>query len=288
MSKVEINTMHKLLKHSQCFLYLLWKRINDDRLTTSAASLAYTTMLALVPLITVIFFLLSLFPTFAEVATILKKFIFENLVPATKETIQPYIEQFIANTNRMTLFGIGGLIVTSLLLINSIYSALNIIWRTKRRRSFSYSLTIYWTILTLGPLLVGASIAISSYIFSLRFISDTEVVNLFIRILPFLLSIVGFWLLYCIVPTEPVPLFESIIGATLAAILFELAKNIFELYVTSFPTYELIYGVLSSVPILLLWIYFSWCIVLFGAEFAATLTEFRKTVLLQATSNALP
>lgn len=269
--------MYNLLSIIKCFFSLLWKRIFDDRLTTSAAGLAYTTTLALVPFITVILFLLSLFPTFTEVTTIVKNFIFENLVPATKETIQPYIEQFISNSHRMTLIGFGGLIITSLLLINSIYSALNIIWRTERRRSFFYSLTIYWAILTLGPILVGASIAISSYIFSLKFVSGIEAINLFIRILPFLLSVLGFWLLYCIVPTEPVPLLESTIGAVLAAILFELAKNIFTLYITSFPSYQLIYGVLSSVPILLIWIYFSWCIVLFGAEFAATLTEFRLT-----------
>lgn len=259
------------------FLSLLLRRIHEDRLATSAASLAYTTTLALVPLITVVFFLLSLFPTFTEVTDVVKNFIFDNLVPTTKENIQPYIEQFIANTNRMTLIGFGGLIITSVLLIHSIYSALNIIWRTHRRRPIFYSITIYWAILTLGPLLAGTSIAISSYVFSLQLISETtEVVNLFLRILPFLLSTIGFWLLYCIVPTEPVPLFESTLGAVLAAILFELAKKIFTLYITSFPIYQLIYGVLSSVPILLVWIYFSWCIVLFGAEFAATLTEYRK------------
>lgn len=258
------------------FVKLLWQRIMEDRLATSAASLAYTTTLALIPLITVIFFLLSLFPTFTQVTDVVKNFIFDNLVPATKESIQPYIEQFVTNTNRMTLIGFGGLIVTSLLLINSIYSALNVIWRTRRRRSIFYSLTIYWAILTLGPLIAGTSIAVSSYIFSLELISQTEVVSFFVRGLPFFLSIVGFWLLYCIVPTEQVPVLESTLGAILAAVLFELAKKVFTLYITSFPTYQLIYGVLSSVPILLVWIYFSWCVVLFGAEFAATLTVFRK------------
>lgn len=262
------------------FIKLLWQRIMEDRLATSAASLAYTTTLALIPLITVIFFLLSLFPTFIQVTAVIKNFIFDNLVPTTKENIQPYIEQFVANTNRMTLIGFGGLIITSLLLINSIYSALNVIWRTRRRRSIFYNLTIYWAILTLAPLIAGTSIAVSSYIFSLELISQTEVIGFFIRWLPFLLSILGFWLLYCIVPTEPVPLFESTLGAILAAILFELAKKVFTLYVTSFPIYQLIYGVLSSIPILLIWIYLSWCIILFGAEFSATLTVFRKNRVL--------
>jgi membrane protein len=259
----------------KAFLILLWKRINKDRLTTSAAGLAYTTILALVPLIAVVFFLLSAFPMFGDVTEVIKEFIFDNLAPATKESIQPYFEQFIANSNRMTVFGICGLIVTSLLLINSINDALNLIWRSKRKRPFFYNLTIYWTILTLGPILAGASIAISSYIFSLQFFSEINGINSLIRVLPFLLSITGFWLLYCIVPTEPIPILESIIGAIIAACLFEIGKKVFTIYVTSFPTYQLVYGVLASAPILLVWIYLSWIIVLFGAELAATLAEFR-------------
>jgi len=270
------NTLQENTHSFKRFLAILWQHINHDRLTTSAASLAYTSILALVPLITVIFSLLSAFPIFNEASQSLRQLVYENLAPAASDTIQEYLDQFIANTNRMTVFGIVGLVVTSLLLISSIDSALNFIWRTKRRRSFTYKLTMYWTVLTLGPILIGASIAISSYIFSTKWLSDTTVSHLFIGFLPFIISIIGFWLLYCIVPTEPVPTKESIAGAIIAAILFELGKKIFTLYVTSFPTYQLIYGVLSSIPLLLIWIYFSWCIILFGAEFAAALTEYNK------------
>ena len=99
---------------------------------------------------------------------------------------------------------------------------------------------------------------------------------LLLSTLPFIISIVGFWLLYSIIPTESIPFKEAAIGALVAAILFEIGKRAFALYVTSFPTYQLIYGVVSSIPIMLVWIYCSWCIVLFGAEFAATLTDFNK------------
>ena len=260
----------------QSFLVMLWARINHDRLTTSAAELAYTTILALVPLITVIFALLSAFPMFDEVSQSLKQLIYSNLVPTASDTIQNYLEQFIANTRKMTLVGIIGLIVTSLLLINSINNALNRIWRTKRKRSFMYNLTMYWTILTLGPILVGSSVAVSSYIFSLKWLSDAASGDVLLSTLPFIISIVGFWLLYSIIPTESVPFKEALIGALVAAILFEIGKRAFALYVTSFPTYQLIYGVVSSIPIMLVWIYCSWCIVLFGAEFAATLTDYNK------------
>ena len=265
-----------ILKHMQSFLVMLWVRINHDRLTTSAAELAYTTILALVPLITVIFSLLSAFPMFDEVSLSLKQLIYSNLVPTASDTIQNYLEQFIANTKKMTLVGIIGLIVTSLLLINSINNALNRIWRTKRKRSFMYNLTMYWTILTLGPILVGSSVAVSSYIFSLKWLSDAASGDVLLSTLPFIISIVGFWLLYSIIPTESVPFKEAVIGALVAAILFEIGKRAFALYVTSFPTYQLIYGVVSSIPIMLVWIYCSWCIVLFGAEFAATLNDYNR------------
>ena len=265
-----------ILKHMQSFLVMLWARINHDRLTTSAAELAYTTILALVPLITVIFALLSAFPMFDEVSQSLKQLIYSNLVPTASDTIQNYLEQFIANTKKMTLVGIIGLIVTSLLLINSINNALNRIWRTKRKRSFMYNLTMYWTILTLGPILVGSSVAVSSYIFSLKWLSDAASGDVLLSTLPFIISIVGFWLLYSIIPTESVPFKEALIGALVAAILFEIGKRAFALYVTSFPTYQLIYGVVSSIPIMLVWIYCSWCIVLFGAEFAATLNDYNR------------
>ena len=265
-----------ILKHIRAFLIMLWFRVNHDRLTTSSAELAYTTILALVPLITVIFSLLSAFPMFDEISQSLKRLIYSNLVPTASDTIQNYLEQFIANTKKMTFVGIIGLMVTSLLLINSINNALNRIWRTKRKRSFMYNLTMYWTILTLGPILAGSSVAVSSYIFSLKWLSTAASGDLLLSTLPFIISIVGFWLLYSIIPTESLPFKEAAIGALVAAILFEIGKRAFALYVTSFPTYQLIYGVVSSIPIMLVWIYCSWCIVLFGAEFAATLTDFNK------------
>ncbi|MCX8661349.1 MULTISPECIES: virulence factor BrkB family protein [unclassified Gilliamella] len=265
-----------ILKHIQTFLVMLWSRINHDRLTSSSAELAYTTILALVPLITVVFSLLSAFPMFNEVSQSLKQLIYSNLVPTASDTIQNYLEQFIANTKKMTFIGIIGLIVTSLLLINSINNALNRIWQTKRKRSFMYNLTMYWTILTLGPILVGSSVAVSSYIFSLKWLSNAASGDLLLSTLPFIISVVGFWLLYSIIPTESIPFKEAAIGALVAAILFEIGKRAFALYVTSFPTYQLIYGVVSSIPIMLVWIYCSWCIVLFGAEFAATLADYNK------------
>ncbi|MDF7670981.1 virulence factor BrkB family protein [Orbaceae bacterium ESL0721] len=282
MKKLDQYVMNKIAGRSDRFaqitkfIAILWDRINRDRLTISAAGLSYTTILALVPLTTVIFSLLSAFPIFNDASHALKELIYNNLLPAASDTVGHYLDQFIQNTKKMTIFGIVGLIITSLLLIRSIDSALNLIWQTKRKRSLIYNLTIYWTILTLGPILVGSSVAVSSYIFSLKWFTNTATSGFLLNILPFIISIIGFWLLYSIVPTEPVPAKAALIGSLIAAILFEIGKRAFTLYVTSFPTYQLIYGVVSSIPIMLVWIYCSWCIVLFGAEFSAAVTDFQN------------
>lgn len=133
-------------------------------------------------------------------------------------------------------------------------------------------------ILTLGPLLAGTSLAISSYLLSLHWASVTGVswlIDYGLRIFPLLLSWLAFWLLYSIVPTRQVAGRDSLVGALVAGLLFELGKKAFALYVTMFPSYQLIYGVIAVIPILFLWVYWTWCIVLLGAEITVTLGDNR-------------
>ncbi|CAK7022245.1 MAG: hypothetical protein CITR_00930 [Citrobacter freundii] len=246
-------------------------------MTTLAGNLAYVSLLSLVPLIAVVFALFAAFPMFSDVSVQLRHFIFANFIPATGDVIQRYIEQFVANSNKMTAVGACGLIVTALLLMYSIDNALNTIWRSKRTRPKVYSFAVYWMILTLGPLLAGASLAISSYLLSLRWASDLNtVIDNILRIFPLVLSWLSFWLLYSIVPTTRVPNRDAVIGAFVAAVLFETGKKGFALYITMFPSYQLIYGVLAVIPILFVWVYWTWCIVLLGVEITVTLGEYRK------------
>lgn len=210
-------------------------------------------------------------------------------MPAAGNVIQRYLEQFVANSNKMTAVGTCGLIVTALLLISSVDSVLNTIWRSKNKRPIVYSFAVYWMVLTLGPLLVGASMAISSYLLSLNWLAQTGVnslVDQLLRIFPLLLSWVSFWLLYSVVPTVRVPPKDALVGALVAGLLFELGKKGFALYVTMFPSYQLIYGVLAVIPILFLWVYWSWCIVLLGAEIAATFAEYRAYKQQKLSSNS--
>ncbi|MBE8388545.1 YihY family inner membrane protein, partial [Leptospira interrogans serovar Pomona] len=143
----------------RAWLKLLWQRIDEDNMTTLAGNLAYVSLLSLVPLIAVVFALFAAFPMFSDVSIQLRHFIFAKFMPATGDVIQRYIEHFVANSNKMTAVGACGLIVTALLLMYAIDSALNTIWRSKRTRPKVYSFAVYWMILTLGPLLAGVSLA---------------------------------------------------------------------------------------------------------------------------------
>lgn len=260
------------------WLKLLWRRIDRDNMTTQAGNLAYVSLLALVPLVTVVFSLLAAFPVFSDVSSQLKQFIFSNFVPASGNVIQHYLEQFVANVNKMTAVGSIVLIATALLLMHSIDSAFNAIWRSRKKRPLVYSLAVYWMILTLGPLLAGASLAVSSYLLSLHWVEVTgvtSVIDLVLRPLPFLLSCLAFWLLYSVVPTHQVQARDAIPGALIAGLLFEAGKKGFALYIAMFPSYQLIYGVLAVIPILFIWVYWSWCIVLLGAEITVSLSDYR-------------
>lgn len=246
-------------------------------MTTLAGNLAYVSLLSLVPFIAVVFALFAAFPMFSDVSVQLRHFIFSNFIPATGDIIQRYIEQFVANSSKMTAVGACGLIVTALLLMYAVDSALNTIWRSTRTRPKIYSFAVYWMILTLGPLLAGASLAISSYLLSLRWATGfNSMIDEVLRIFPLLLSWLSFWLLYSIVPTTRVPVKDALIGSLVAALLFELGKKGFALYITMFPSYQLIYGVLAVIPILFVWVYWTWCIVLLGAEITVTLGDYRR------------
>lgn len=268
----------------RAFAGLLLARSNENRLTVTAGYLAYVTLLSLVPLVTVVFSVFTAFPVFVGVTDKVKHFIFRNFVPATGDVVQTYLDEFVSNSSKMSAVGIIALVVVALLLISAVDKTLNHIWRSQRRRPAVVSFAIYWMILTLGPLLAGASLVTSSYLLSLKLLTDTGingVLDNLLLLFPFVLSSLAFWLLYSVVPTERVPTLHALSGALIAALLFEISKKVFTLYITFFPSYQVIYGALAVIPILFVWVYLSWCIVLFGAEVTATLGEWRRTQALQ-------
>ncbi len=257
------------------FGYLQHRAIHD-RLTVTAGSMAYVTLLSLVPLITVVLSALSSFPVFAGFGELLQNFVIENFVPAAGEVVKKYLNEFVANAGKMTAVGVGALFVVAMMLISSIDKALNYIWRVHEKRRPVISFSIYWMVLTLGPILVGSSIAVSSYLGSLNLLNSDAVNGLFqqgLRGLPVIMSSSAFLGLYLLVPNTKVRFRHAVIGAVIASILFELSKKGFALYITNFPSYQVIYGALAVIPIIFVWVYLCWCIVLIGAEITASLGE---------------
>lgn len=269
-------TLNKMVIQSQNFTKYLVNRVSHDRLTVSAGYMAYITLLSLVPLLTVLLSVLSSFPLFADVGDVLQDFVITHFVPAAGIAVKSALTDFVANTGKMTAVGGAFLFVAALMLISNIDKSLNFIWRVKDKRRSVYSFSMYWMVLTLGPIMVGASIAATSYITSLNFL-DSEAISTvytyFLRWLPFILSFFAFVGLYLLVPNTKVALRDAAIGALVAAILFELSKKGFALYITHFPSYQLIYGALAAIPILFVWVYMCWLIVLLGAEVTASLGE---------------
>lgn len=256
----------------------MWQRWHQDKVTVTAGYLAYITLLSLVPLVAVAFGLLSAFPVFAEGKALLEQFIFTNLVPTAGETVRLHLLGFVGNASRMTTVGVVSLIVVALLLISNIDVTLNHLWRVPKRRRFLASFPVYWMVLTLGPLLTGSSLVLTSYLLSQGAFGGDMLSSLslqLLRVLPFLLSVAAFFILYTVVPNVRVRYQHALWGALLAALLFEASKKGFAFYVTQFPTYEAIYGALATIPILFVWIYLAWLIVLIGALLTATLGEIR-------------
>lgn len=277
---IKLNThIPEMLRNAVRFLGYFLRRCAVDRINIMAGHLTYVSVLSLVPLMAVVFAMFTAFPMFAETRAALEGALLENLVPTSGEAIQAYLERFVGNANQMTAIGVVFLFVVAIMLMSAIDKAMNQIWRVEHKRRFIISLAIYWMVLTLGPILVGTGIGLSSYVFSLATFADVYITGVratLLTLFPFFTSLMAFLLLYVMVPNKVVKFRHAIWGAAAAALLFELAKNGFRMYLHYFPSYELIYGALATIPILIVWIYLSWNIILLGAELSVSLSEYQK------------
>nr|WP_192867861.1 virulence factor BrkB family protein [Thaumasiovibrio subtropicus] len=258
------------------FALHLLHRIKEDRLTVTAGSLAYVTLLSLVPLLTVVLTTLSASPVFAAFGELIQNFVIDNFVPAAGQVVSEYLDYFVSNAGRMTAVGVSALFVVAMMLIFNIDNAFNFIFRSTKKRRIAVSFSVYWMILTLGPVLVGSSLAISSYLGSLSLLGSemaTDALRTGLSYLPALMSLLAFTGLYLVVPNRKIQIKHAVIGALIATLLFEVSKKGFALYLAHFPSYQVIYGALAAIPILFVWVYLSWCIVLIGAEITASLSE---------------
>jgi membrane protein len=261
------------------FVVALVNRFREERATQTAGSLTYTTLLALVPLFTVALAVATAFPVFDAWIAALQRFVTGNLLPNTSAVtmVMEQVNTFTHNVGRLTAIGVVGFAVTSVMLMLTVDNALNRIFRVQRRRSLMQNVFVYWAVITLGPLLVGASLS-ATYLAVRQSFGALELdvlADAALRVLPFLFTCGALVLLYGIVPARPVDWRHALAGGILAAVGFEIAKRGFALYLTRVTTYKLIYGAFATLPIFLVWLYLSWLVVLTGAIFTAMLPAYR-------------
>lgn len=223
------------------------------------------------------FAMLSLFSSFEQLSVSLQDFIYSFLVPTASAELQIYMEQFAGQAGQLTVVGLVFFLLTALLLLFSIEESFNDIWRIKRGRSMTARITVYWALVTLGPLLMGASLTISTWLLSLTVTAGADfagqVQSAGVVLLPLLFEVLAFLLLYLVMPNVRVIFVHALVGALVAALLFELTKRGFALYIVNFNSYKIVYGALSTLPIFLIWIYLSWVVALIGAELVAVLQQ---------------
>ena len=260
------------------FLGYVASRFGCDRGMERAAALTYTSSLALVPLLAVSFAIFSAFPAFDGMQQRVQTEIFENFAPEFGSDILEHITNFTSKTGQLTGVGVVFLALTSIMLLSSISNTFNAIWRVTETRAVLAHILAYWAVLTLTPLLFGASLSISSYLFAIAQgtgVTSQLGLSHLAGLLPLFMQIVGFTIIYMVIPYFPVRRRDALMGGITAGIMFELLKKGFGLYISHFPTYQTIYGALAMVPIFLIWMYIAWGVVLFGAELAAALPEWR-------------
>ncbi len=251
----------------------LRERFREDRLGLTASSLTFTTLIALVPLVTVMLAVFSAFPMFASFQTALEKYFLQALVPdGIARPVLSALTQFAAKAARLGGVGLGILVVTALALMLTIDRALNAIWRVRRPRPIAQRVLVYWGGLTLGPLLLGISLSLTSWVLtaSQGFVGALPGgVAMLLNVVEFALLALGMAALYHYVPHTHVRWRHALAGGVFVAIGIEVAKRLLAWYVGTMPTISAVYGAFAAVPILLLWIYVGWLIVLWGAVIAA-------------------
>lgn len=260
-------------------MFFVVRRLWRGRLSQVAASLSFTTLLALVPLLAIVFGIAAAFPQLGDLDAKLRHFIGGNLLPGMQSShiILDYMKQFSDHASRLTLFGIVALGVTSILLLDTITGAFDQMWEGvagTRPRPFAQTLLMYAAFLILGPLALGLSLTATSYLASIS-VGLTEGIPLVgqfvLKLSSEIITVLAFSLLYYSMAKVRVRPRYALIGGFTAGVLFEIMGRLFAAYITHFPTYTLVYGTFSVLPIFLLWIYFTWLVVLFGALVTASL-----------------
>ena len=265
-------------------LYSL-RRFNADGCFAASGALSYTTLVSLVPLAVIALGSLSSFPIFAPVRDQLLGWVMENFVPSVGAQAAWWFRAFADSATRTTAIGAAGIGATSILLLVTVEDQLNLIWRVTAPRPWVQRLLAYWTLITLGPLLIGVSLSLSTYFEiaarqagfaeqALAWLASSWLHGL-ARAVPALLEFIALTLLYGLIPNCAVRWRDGALGAMIATLAIEILKIGFSIYISATSFYNTVYGALAVIPIFLLWMYISWMAVLVGAVVAAALPNWR-------------
>jgi len=259
------------------FAQLVLRRFVADRGLQTASALTYTTLLSLVPLLVVSLAVLSTFGAVEGMRGAVKDAVLDVLLPTSKTQVGAQIDQFLGNARTLTGPGLAAIAVTAIMLLFTIEGTFNRIWRVASPRSLALRILRFWSVLTLGPLLLGASLSLTSYFFA---VADDDMVQSVVRelsrLLPLTLQWMAFTLFYVAIPHARVRIRHAAVGGAVAAVLFEVLKLGFAVYVDNADNFQVIYGALAAIPIFLMWLYSSWTVILVGAEVTASLPQWRR------------
>lgn len=269
------------VSHALPFSSYVFNRFAEDRGWRMAAGLSYTSLLAIVPLTAIAFSMLAAFPVFENVREQFQDAVFSNLLPQSADAMRTYLDKFVGNTTSLSAVGIVALAGTAVLLLGTIEADLNSLFRVERPRALAARLLVFWAMITLGPLLLGASFSLSTYLFAATEWMGLDVISgplgALTQFVPTLIIIILLTLFYFTIPNRPVQVLSACAGGVVAGLMFALLRKIFGWYVATFPTYQSIYGALSVIPIFLIWMYLSWAVVLMGAVMTASVSEWRRS-----------
>ena len=271
---------HPSLQNAGPRLRYLINRFIEDRLNANAAALTFVSLFAFVPLLTVTLSIASALPAAGDIEAKLSDFLLQFLLPESSTQVVQYLSTFIDQARSLTVFGVGILLVTAVLMLRNIEKALNDIWRNRANRRPLQSFLLYWAVLSLGPAAIGLGLGVRAYLFAAT--HDWGGIQLFglgsilVGLLPFAISTIGLTALYAVVPNCQVPFRHALIGGVFAATTFTMARMVFTAVMAE-SSYALVYGAFAAVPLFLLWIYVTWIIVLAGAVLAHSLSAFQTT-----------
>lgn len=263
------------------FVLFVFRRFEADHCREHAGALTYTTLFAVVPMLTVFLVIISSIKALEPARQQLQQLIYSNFLPKSTIAFDRILNSFTEKSSNLTAIGVLFLFVTTVMMLSTIETAFNRIWRVRETRGGIVGFMRYWTIISLGPILLGSAFVVSSALASLNILSNNfagyQLNGAFILwLISFGLTVLGFFFLYWTIPNRTIPVYAAAIAACFSATLFELLKNVFGFAMSNFTSYELVYGAFAAIPIFLLWIFLSWNIVLLGVEVSYAITAFHS------------